>query len=67
MTNPMGESALEPDERDDEVVTLTRRELRVVVRTMMTLALNQQIDDRINVKLKNHVRLETITPEGVVR
>ena len=67
MSDSMGQSApdhegtdLEPDERDDEMISLTRRELRIVVRTMMTLALDQQIDDRIDAKLKDHVRLERI-------
>ena len=74
MSDSMGQSApdhegtdLEPDERDDEIVTLTRRELRIVVRTMMTLALDQQIDDRIDAKLKDHVRLDTVTPEEIAR
>ncbi len=51
MTNPTGESPashegtyLEPDERDDEVLTMTRRDLRILLRTLS------------NVALKNHVR-----------
>ncbi len=56
MTNPTGESAashegtyLKPDERDDEVLTMTRRDLRILVRTLS------------NVALKDHVRLERIS------
>ena len=58
MTNSTGESTashegtyLEPDERDDEVLTMTRRDLRILV----------------NGILKNHVRLDTITPEEIAR
>ena len=58
MTNSTGESPashegtyLEPDARDDEVLTMTRRDLRILV----------------NGILKNHVRLDAITPEEVAR
>ncbi len=58
MGNPTGESAashegthLGPDERDDEVLTMTRRDLRILV----------------NGILKDHVRLDTITPEEIAR
>lgn len=57
MPDTMGQSAasqegtdeLEPDPRDDEKITVTRRQLRIMVRTMLEL------------RLKNHVRLDTIT------
>ncbi len=58
MTNPTGESPashegtyLEPDERDNEVLVMTRRQLRILV----------------NGILKDHVRLDTITPEELAR
>jgi hypothetical protein len=60
--NPTGESAashegayLELDERDDEVLTMTRRDLRVLTNQMLKLA------------LKRHVRLDTITPKELAR
>jgi len=40
---------LEPDERDDEVLTMTRRDLRILV----------------NGILKDHVRLDTVTVEDI--
>ncbi len=58
MADPTGQSPadhegmyLEPDERDNEVLTMTRRDLRILV----------------NGILKDHVRLDTITPEEVAR
>ena len=66
MTNPTGESPashegnyLDPDERDDEVLTMTRRDLRILLRTLST--------ESLEVALKTYVRLDTITPEEVAR
>ena len=77
MDNPMGDSAashegtyLEPDERDDEVLTMTRRQLRIIVRELLNLmlpagpgvrirALERRLETRIDEKLKDHVRLRT--------
>ena len=56
MPDGMGQGAasheghLEPDPRDDEKITVTRRQLRIIVETMLEIA------------LKDHVRLETIQP-----
>ena len=57
MANTMGDSAashegvddLEPDPRDDETITVTRRQLRIIVQTMLEIALKD-----------HHVRMETI-------
>ena len=73
MTNPTGESAashegtyLEPDERDDEVLTLTRRDLRMLVHELVGLML-LPAERRLDKALENYVRLDTITPEEVAR
>jgi len=61
---------LEPDERDDEVLTLTRRQLRIIIREFLDLALppvEQPIEDRINNALRLYVRLDNITPEEIAR
>ena len=62
MENPTGQSAashegtyLEPRERDDELLTMTRRDLRLFTNQMLKLA------------LKRHVRLDTITPKELTR
>ena len=44
-----GTDYLEPDPRDDEQITVTRRQLRIMVQTMLDL------------KLKDHVHLEKVS------
>ena len=66
MTNPMGESALEPDERDDEVLTMTRRQLRILVHELVGLML-LPTKRRRDKALRNYVRMDTITPEEIAR
>ena len=51
--------SLPPDEGDDEVLTMTRRDLRILLRTLST--------ETLKVARKNYVRLDTITPEEVAR
>ncbi len=69
---------LEPDERDDEVLTMTRRQLRIIMRELLDVmlpsgpgvrirALEHRLEARIDEKLKNHIRLDTITPEELAR
>jgi hypothetical protein len=59
MADPTGQSApdhegtyLEPDDRDDEVLTMTRRDLRILLRTFSFELLD---------------RLDTITPGATHR
>ena len=73
MADPTGQSPadhegmyLEPDERDDEVLTMTRRQLRILVHELVGLMLLPP-KRRRDKALKNYVRLDTITPEGLVR
>ncbi len=69
--NPTGESPashegtyLEPDERDDEVLTMTRRDLRMLVHELVGLML-LPAERRLDKALENYVRLDTITPEEI--
>lgn len=77
MNGPTGESPashegtyLEPDERDGEVLTMTRRQLRIIIREFLDLALpsvEQLVEDRIDNALRLYVRLDTIAPEELAR
>lgn len=57
---------LEPDERDDEVLTMTRRQLRIIMRELLDLMLPSD-GQRIGKDGSLYVRLDTITPEEVAR
>ncbi len=54
---------LEPDERDGEVLTMTRHDLRIIVNVLLdALVLRLEVE-----RLRDHVRLDTITPEELAR
>ncbi len=53
------EGTLEPDERDDEVLTMTRRQLRILLRTLSL--------ELLDIAFKDHVRLDTVTPKELAR
>ena len=57
---------LEPDERDDEVLTMTRRQLRIIVHELVGLML-LPAERRRDKALKNYVRLDSITPKELAR
>lgn len=74
MTDPTGQSStdhegtgLEPDPRDDEVLTMTRRQLRIIIRELLDLMLpcagRRWPKDSPNV----YVRLDEITPKELAR
>ena len=77
MNDPTGQSPashegtyLEPDERDDEVLTMTRRQLRIIMREYLDLMLpsiEQRLEDRMEKAGKLYVRLDAITPEEIAR
>ena len=61
---------LEPDERDDEVLTMTRRQLRIIVRELLDLMLpsdGRRLEQRIANDGSLYVRLDTITPKELAR
>ena len=73
MTNPTGDSPashegtyLEADERDDELITMTRRQLRIIVRELLDAMLLPS-KRRRDKALRNYVRLDTVTPEELAR
>lgn len=61
---------LEPDESDDEVLTMTRRQLRIMMRELLDLMLpsdQYRFEQRIGKDGNLYVRLDTITPEEIAR
>ena len=50
---------LEPHKNDDEILTLTRRDLRLIVRTLIDAALLRH-EARIAKAFKDHVHMETV-------
>ena len=79
MSDSTGQSApdhegtnLEPDERDDEVLTMTRRQLRILVNGILDVVApwddqEAEVERQLDEKLKDHVRLDTITPKELAR
>ena len=61
---------LEADERDDELITMTRRQLRIIVRELFDVTLpraEHRFQNRIDKNGNLYVRLDTITPEELAR
>ncbi len=54
-----GTDLLEPHAKDDEVLTMTRGDLRRFADHLLNVAM-KRIDARIDEKLKDHVRMETV-------
>ena len=50
---------LKPHKNDDEILTLTRRDLRLIVGTLIDAALLRH-EARIAKEFKDHVRMETV-------
>ena len=54
-----GTDELEPHKKDDEVLTMTRGDLRRFADHLLDISM-KRIDARIDEKLEDHVRMETV-------